>query len=243
MSSRIASAPWVERLLQFFQRAHFHLDRLRAAPVAHSALQRRHNSSGQRDVVVLDQHSVGKIEAVILSAAAAHRVLVDHAQAGSGLAGVENARLRAGDRIHKLARQGGDSAHALQKIQDHALARKNHSRIVPDHRDRLALVQPHAIENFGMRGHFVVRSHRAVERRIDIENARHAADARQNAFLLGENRRRRPLVGIDAGIAGRIARRPVFEQRVLDNRGDASADSKSIKQWPVCQCSLSCVSR
>ena len=52
----------------------------------------RDHSPGERDVVVLDQHAVGKIEAVILAAAAAHRILVDHAQAGRGLARIENAR-------------------------------------------------------------------------------------------------------------------------------------------------------
>ena len=94
---------------------------------------------------------------------------------------------------------------------------------MPDHRDRLAFVQPHAVEDFGMRGDFVVRSHGAVERGVDIEDAAHAADAGQNAILLGQDGGRRPLIGIDAGVAGRIARGPVFEQRVLQNRGDASA--------------------
>ena len=145
-----------------------------------------------------------------------------HAQAGRGLARVENARLGAGHGFHELAGQGGDAAHALQKIQDHALAGKNHARIVPDDRDRLSRVQAHAVENFGMRGDFVVRSDSAVERGVNIENARHAADAGENAILLGEDGRRRALVGIDAGVAGRIARGPVFEQRVLEDRGDAS---------------------
>ena len=50
-----------------------------------------------------------------------------------------------------------------------------------------------------------------------------ATDAGQNAILLGQNRARRALVGIDAGVAGRIPRGPVFEQRVLQDRGNAPA--------------------
>jgi hypothetical protein len=68
-----------------------------------------------------------------------------------------------------------------------------------------------------------MRSHSAVERGVDIENAADAADAGQNALLLGKNGGRRALVGINAGVAGRVARGPVFEQRVLKNRGNAPA--------------------
>ena len=133
----------------------------------------------QRNVVVLDEHAVGEIEPVILSPAATHRIFVDHAQARRGFAGIENSRLGARDGIHKLAGQRGDPAHALQEIQNHALAGKNHARVVPDDRDRLPFVQAHSIENLGMGGDFVVGCHRAIERRVNIENARNATDSRE----------------------------------------------------------------
>src|SRR5277367_6710111 len=107
---------------------------------------------------------------MILPSAAAHRVFIDHAQAGSGLSGVEDARLGAGDGVDKLARQRGDAAHALQEVQDHALTRKNHTRIVADYRDRLTFVQANAVENFGMRRPLVMRSDGAVESGVDIED-------------------------------------------------------------------------
>ena len=173
-------------------------------------------------MIILDQHAIGKIEPVILAAAAAHRVLVDDAQPGRCFARIKNARPRARDGFHKLAGHGGDPAHALQEIQDDALAGKNHPRIVLDHRHRLPRAQAHAVENFRMRRDFVMRSDRPVERGINVQNPRHAADPGQNALLLGNNRRRRPLIRIDASIARRIARRPILEQRVLQNRGNAS---------------------
>src|SRR5262249_57561126 len=74
-----------------------------------------------------------------------------------------------------------------------------------------------------MSGDFVVRRHGAVERSIDIQNAGYASNAREDAVLLRENGRRGTLVGIDAGVAGRIARGTIFEQRVLQDRGYAAA--------------------
>ena len=91
-----------------------------------------------------------------------------------------------------------------------------------DDGDGLSGVQAHAVENFRMRGDFVVSGDGAVERGVHIENARHAADSGEDAILLGHDRRGGALVGVDAGVAGGIARCPVFEQRVLQDRGQAS---------------------
>ena len=159
---------------------------------------------------------------MILSAAASHRVLIDHPQAGRSLARIQNARLGARYGFHELASQRRNPAHALQKVEDDAFTGKNHPRVVADHRDRLSLVQAHPVENLGMRRHLVVGGNGTVERGIHIENARHAPDAGQNAVLLGHDRRGRPLVGVDAGIAGGIARRPIFDQRVFQHCGKAS---------------------
>src|SRR5208337_1519164 len=211
-----------ERGFEFLHRTYFDFDWLRAAAVAEGTLQRRRNSACESDVIILDENSVGKIEAVILSATAADGILVDHAQAGSSLAGIEDARFRAGDRFHELAGQSGDAAHALQKIQDDALTRENHAPIVANHGDGLTFVKTHAIENFGMGGDFVVRSDSAIEGGVDIEDAGNYTDAGENAIFLGEDGGRGALIGIDAGVAGGVARGPVFEQRVFDDRGDAS---------------------
>ena len=73
-----------------------------------------------------------------------------------------------------------------------------------------------------MRGDFIMRGDGAVKLGIDIENARHTADSGENTILLGYDGRGRTLAGIDAGVAGGIARGPVFEQRVLEDSGEAS---------------------
>ncbi len=212
-----------ERILEILGRAHFYLDGLRAATVANCTLEGGDNSAGESDVIVLDQDSIRKIESMILTAAAAYGVFVDHAQAGSGFASIENAGFRAGDGIDELAGHGGDAAHALHEIQDDALTGKNHARVVADDGDGLTFVQTHTIENFGMRGDFVMRSDGAIEGGVNVEDAGDAADAGENAILFGENGGGGALVGIDAGVAGGVAGGAVLEQRVLNDRSDASA--------------------
>ena len=145
------------------------------------------------------------------------------AQAGHGFARVENAGLGPAHGFDKLAREGGDAAHALQEVQDHALTGKKDARIVPDDGDRLVLVQAHAIENFRMAGHLIVRDDGTVERGEHVEDGWNHAHAGEHAILLGEHDAGGSLIGLDAGIAGRIARGPVFEQRVLDNGCDTAA--------------------
>src|SRR5207245_2823500 len=92
-----------------------------------------------------------------------------------------------------------------------------------NHRDRLPGMQANAIENFRMADHLVMRNYCAIQRGVNLENPWDRSNSRQNTFLLGQNRTRRPLGGIDARIARRIARRPVFEQRVLENCAYATA--------------------
>src|SRR6185369_9389273 len=104
----------LKRLIEFLEALHFDLDNLIALAVLMRALQRRTNSAGQCDVVVLDQHAVREIEPVILSSAAAHGIFIEHAQAEYSLAGVEDLRSRALDRVHELARQRGRATQALQ---------------------------------------------------------------------------------------------------------------------------------
>src|ERR1700721_1020436 len=159
---------------------------------------------------------------MILASAAADRVLVDYAQSWRRLARIKNAGLRAGDCVDKFAGESRNAAHPLQKIEHDTLAGEDYPRVVLDHGDGLALVQTHTVENFGVRGDFVVRSDGAVERGVDVEDAADAADAGENAILFGEDGGRSALTGIDAGVTGGIAGGPVFEEGVLDNCRDAS---------------------
>ena len=212
----------LQHQFEFLQRANLNLNRLRAATIAQRAIQRRNNAARQCDVIVLDQNPVAQVETMIVSAAASDCVLVEHAQAGSSLAGVKNGRLRSLDGIDVLARERGDAAHALHDVQDDALAGENHTRVVDDNRDRLPFAQTHAVEDFGMAGDLGMRGDGAVKHGEDIEDAVHAAKTGEDAILLGEDGRRSALVDINAGVGGGIARGAVFEQRVFQNGRDAA---------------------
>ena len=148
-----------ESFVDLFERADFDFDGLGAATVAMGKIERGNDAAGERDVIVLDEDAVGEIEPVILAATAADAVFVEHAETGHGLAGVEDARLRAVDSFDEFASGGGDAAHALEKIQDHALTGEDDTGVVTDDGDRLAFAQVHAIENLRMAGDFVMRDH------------------------------------------------------------------------------------
>jgi hypothetical protein len=66
------------------------LDDLAGLAAGEGALEDRGQAAAERDVVVLDEDSVLQVEAVVDAAAAADGVLIQRAQAGDGLAGVED---------------------------------------------------------------------------------------------------------------------------------------------------------
>ena len=73
-----------------------------------------------------------------------------------------------------------------------------------------------------MSSDLIVSCDGAIERGVNVENARNAAEAGDNALLLGEDGGGSALIGIDAGVAGGIARGAVLGERVLQNGRDAS---------------------
>ena len=66
--------------------------------------------------------------AVVRAAAAAHRVLLERAQAGRRLARVEDARGRALGQLDEAARERGDPAQAADEVERDALAGEDRPR-------------------------------------------------------------------------------------------------------------------
>src|SRR5437660_6698204 len=91
------------------------------------ALQCGDNSTGERNMIVLNQDSVGKIQAMVLPAAATHRVFIDHPQPRDRLPGIEDSGFSGGHSLDERTCERCNSAYTLQEIQDHALARDNHT--------------------------------------------------------------------------------------------------------------------
>ena len=157
------------------------------------------------------------------AAAATHRPLVEHTQPGSGLAGIQDRGLGSGDCIHIAAGEGGDAAHALHDVQDHALTGENHAGIMHDDRNGLSFAQAYTVENLGIAGDIGMRGDRPVQRGENIEHAWNATQSGENAILLGEDGRRSPLVYVNAGIRGGVAGGAIFLQRALQNCSDSAA--------------------
>ena len=82
------------------------------------ALEHGRDAARDRDVVVLDQDRVVEAEAVIEAAAAAHRVFLQRAQAGRGLAGAADPRARCARSASTNARgRGRDAGQMAEEIQ------------------------------------------------------------------------------------------------------------------------------
>src|SRR3989441_13135038 len=98
------------------------------------ALQCGDNSTGERNMIVLNQDSVGKIQAMVLPAAATHRVFIDHPQPRNCLLGIEESGFSAGHSLDELSRERCNSAHTLQEIQDHSVTGQDLTSVLLYHR-------------------------------------------------------------------------------------------------------------
>ena len=76
-------------------------------------------------MIFLDQERIVETDAVILAAAAKHSILLSGAQAGEGLAGVEDGDAATGYRVRIAAGGGGGAHEGLQEVQGSAFAGEN----------------------------------------------------------------------------------------------------------------------
>src|SRR5579859_6140437 len=129
----------------------------------------------------------------------------------------------AGDGVDKLPGQGGDATHALQHVQDDALAGEDDARVVPHHGHLLSAVQAHAVKDFRMTGDLGVGDHGAVELGKDLEDAGDRAQPGQDAILFGYDRPGGALADVNASVGGSVAYGAVLTQCVLQDGGDATA--------------------
>ena len=89
---------------------------------AHSFGDGLRSEAERGEMIVLDEDAVAETQAMIVSAAAAHRVFLQHAPARRRLAGVENLHRQIGDERRVAPRLRGDAAEPLKEIQRRAFA-------------------------------------------------------------------------------------------------------------------------
>jgi hypothetical protein len=154
LSRRMASAPWARASSSSCAGADFDLDALAEACAARARAKAPRDAAAEGDVIVLDENAGGEIDAVIGAAAAKDGVFLKGAQAGDGLARVEDAGVRALNGVGELARERGDAADVLQQVEDDALATEQDARVVANDGQHLAGMDAHAVEDFRMADDF-----------------------------------------------------------------------------------------
>jgi len=106
-----------QRFVELVQRFHLDLHAHAVAGQPERRFQHRCDAAGRGDVVFLDQDAVVEPDALVLSAARAHRVFFGQAQAGQRLAGVEDGGARAGDGCDVRPGRRRHGRQGLQEIQ------------------------------------------------------------------------------------------------------------------------------
>ena len=97
------------------------------------------------EVVVLDEDAVGEVEAMVVTAADAHGVPLQSAQAGGGLAGIDDAGVETVDCIDEAAGEAGGAGETLQHVQGDALAGEDGREGAFDLGDDAAVFQRRAV--------------------------------------------------------------------------------------------------
>ena len=148
---------------------------------------------------------------MVVPAADAHRVLLQDAQARRGLAGVQQAGVRALQGGGHLPRAGGDAAHALQEVQRHALAGEQHADVAPHAAQELAAA--HRVPVLAEEGHL----------RPLVQQGEHAREHVQpgdDAVLLGQQLHLARRLLADDGVRAHVLIRNILPQRREQQRID-----------------------
>ncbi len=139
------------------------------------------------------------------------------AQAGDGLARVEDAGVRSLNRVGVLARERGDAAQVLEQVENDALATEQHARVVANDGEHLAGVDADAVEDFRMADDFKagLRLGALVEAGVDLKEARNGAEAGDDQLFAGDDGAGGEEIGIDGEMRGGVARGLVLLQGLL----------------------------
>jgi len=140
-------------------------------------LNRARHATGGVDVVVLEHDGRRQVVAMVAAAADLNRRLLENAHARRGLACVDKHGLGTLERRCHSVRIGSDTAHALQVVERHALARKQHARIAAHLAHVVAGVHLVTVGN--------IKQHRAL-RIQQLKGAGEHIQARDDAIGLGD---------------------------------------------------------
>ena len=136
-----------ERLTQLIQRVDLDFDLHHVADVRAHCRNRGADRSGDCKMIVFDQHRVVQAEAMVGSAAAAHGVLFENAQAGCRFARADDVSGMLRHRIHQNPGCAGDAAEPAKNVERRAFAGKHRAGPACDRGDRFTRLHPLAVGN------------------------------------------------------------------------------------------------
>ena len=140
-------------------------------------LDRTRHATGGIDVVVLEHDGRRQVVTVVAAAADLDRGLLEDAHARRGLARIDKHGLGALERSRHPMRVSSDAAHALQVVERHTLARKQHARVSAHLAHVIASVHLVAVRD--------IKQHGAL-RIQQLKGASEHIQARDDAIGLGD---------------------------------------------------------
>ena len=195
--------------------------------MTHTGTRTRHgdfDASGQRDVVVLDEHRVIQTKAMVTAAAHPHCIFLQRTQTGHGLARAGHARTEGRDRLRNRMRRRRHAAQMAQIVQRHALGTQDGTTAATNARDLGAGLQHRAIGADRLELHAAVHQHKRQTRQIQPRE--HTVLPRYQAQLVGR-------IGRHDGVGRQIAGpAQVFQQGHADHGLE-----HHIRQWRNRKCS------
>ena len=103
------------------------------------------DASGKVDMVVLKQDHVEQTDAMVHATADLDSLLLQHAHAGSGLAGVKDMCLCALQTLHITVCHRGDAAHALHDVKHQSLGLKQRTHLSCNDHGNVALLDRRSV--------------------------------------------------------------------------------------------------
>ncbi|OQB01621.1 MAG: hypothetical protein BWY25_01033 [Chloroflexi bacterium ADurb.Bin222] len=203
-----------QRCAQLGEGAHFDFDGqfgMRRAGAGHGGSE----AAGAVNVIVFHHEHVEEGHAVILPAAHAHGVFIEHAIAGQRLAGVEDHGARCGDGVHEIARRRGNTRHPLQEVECRALPRQQRRARAADLGEELA------------RGDFLSVADIRGESECGVHGAEDGfryGQAGDDPRRFGDDAPDQRHGGVEGGLAGRIAGPDVLGEGQFDQRCGGSEE-------------------
>ena len=195
-----------ERLVELFNRVHLDFQCDQMAERRACRLDGGSDATGDRAVVVFDEHGVVQTEPVVRSTAHPNSVFLERAEAGRRLPGAHDAGLaRLGHRLDDGSGQGGDAGQVAQQVERGPFGRQQDTRRTLE------------FDNGGAGRHIRAIAHGRLmpHRTQEEEGAERRSKPADPSILAGHDASPSGDIGPDDRVGGDVAGRPQVDGQFL----------------------------